>query len=142
MSTERGRYSSPNQQERRRRILGAARTQLDSRGLTALTMQSIADTSDVSLKTLYNLFGSRRDAQRYYIGAWNTLEQLGDQEALLEEYFGVPVNLQSGNLPDVYPDNSGTMERVQKNPNRFMSGSVTAEYDIDASGQSLRIPAQ
>ena len=74
MSTERGRYSSPNQQERRLRILGAARTQLDSRGLTALTMQNIADTSDVSLKTLYNLFGSRE--LLLLEAAWELLDNL------------------------------------------------------------------
>jgi len=47
------------QQKRRKRILREARLQLEKHGLDALTMQSIAATSDVSLKTIYNLFGSR-----------------------------------------------------------------------------------
>jgi tetratricopeptide (TPR) repeat protein len=101
----------------------------------------LAADIQVQVGDFYNLFGSRRDAQRYYVGAWNTLEQLGDQEVLLEEYFGIPVNLQGADLPDVYPDSSSTITRFRENPNKFMSGYVTAEYDIDASGrvENIRI---
>jgi AcrR family transcriptional regulator len=74
VSKGRGRYSSPIQQERRRRILGAARMQLDSLGIAALTMQNIADASDVSLKTLYNLFGSRE--LLLLEAAWELLDNL------------------------------------------------------------------
>lgn len=59
MSKKRGPYSSPGQQARRQRILHAARLQLERHGLAALTMQSIAESSETSLKTLYNLYGSR-----------------------------------------------------------------------------------
>jgi tetratricopeptide (TPR) repeat protein len=99
----------------------------------------LAADIQVQIADSYNLFGSRRDAQRYYVGAWNTLEQLGDQEALLDEYFALPVSLQSNSLPNIYPDNSKTIERFQEDPNRFMSGYVTAEYDIDASGRVRNI---
>lgn len=58
MSKKRGPYSSPRQQERRERILGVAGLQLEKHGLSALSMQSIAEVSEVSTKTLYNLFGS------------------------------------------------------------------------------------
>lgn len=58
MSKKRGPYSSPRQQERRKRILEAAAVELESRGFSALSMQRIAEVSDVSTKTLYNLFGS------------------------------------------------------------------------------------
>ena len=59
MSNRRGPYSSPLQQARRQRILHTARLQLEHHGLAALTMQSIAESSETSLKTLYNLYGSR-----------------------------------------------------------------------------------
>lgn len=59
MSKKRGPYSSPLQQKRRKRILREARLLLERHGLAALTMQSIAATSEVSLKTIYNLFGTR-----------------------------------------------------------------------------------
>ena len=59
MSKKRGSYSSPLQQKRRQRILREARLQLETHDFSALTMQNIADTSEVSLKTLYNLLGSR-----------------------------------------------------------------------------------
>ena len=59
MSKKRGPYSSPRQQVRRLRILRMAGIQLEKYGLAALTMQSIAEVSEVSTKTLYNLFGSR-----------------------------------------------------------------------------------
>lgn len=59
MTSKRGPYSSPLQQARRQRILSAARVELERNGLAALTMQSIAQSSETSLKTLYNLYGSR-----------------------------------------------------------------------------------
>jgi TetR/AcrR family transcriptional regulator, cholesterol catabolism regulator len=59
MSKKRGPYASPRQQDRKLRILRTAASQLEKHGLASLTMQSIAETSDVSTKTLYNLFGSR-----------------------------------------------------------------------------------
>lgn len=74
MSKERGSYSSPVQQERRQRILRAARMQLERCGLAALTMQSIAQASDVSLKTLYNLFGTRE--LLLLEAAWELLDNL------------------------------------------------------------------
>jgi TonB family protein len=101
----------------------------------------LAADIQVQIGDFYNLFGSRRDAQRYYVGAWNTLEQLGGQEALLNEYFAVPVNLENSRLPEVYPNNSKTLARYQQAPDKFMSGYITAKFDIDTSGrvQNIRI---
>ena len=59
MNKKRGPYSSPRQRDRRLRILRTAGRQLERHGLAATTMQSIAEISEVSTKTLYNLFGSR-----------------------------------------------------------------------------------
>jgi AcrR family transcriptional regulator len=56
---KRGPYSSPRQQQRQRRILETARREITSVGYDALTMQQLAKASEVSTKTLYNLFGSK-----------------------------------------------------------------------------------
>ena len=55
---KRGPYSSPRQQARRQRILHCATSLLEKQGRAALSMQSIAQHSSVSTKTLYNLFGN------------------------------------------------------------------------------------
>ena len=52
-------YSSPRQQDRRKRILKATAAHLVKHGLETISMQGIAQDSGVSVKTLYNLFGSR-----------------------------------------------------------------------------------
>jgi AcrR family transcriptional regulator len=59
VAKKRGPYSSPLQRERQQRILRAARHELEKNGVSSLTMKGIAQASDVSLKTLYNLFGNR-----------------------------------------------------------------------------------
>ena len=99
----------------------------------------LAADIQVQIGDFYTLNGRRRDAQRYYIRAWNTLEQFGNQEALLEEYFSVPINLADRTLPGVYPDNPKTITRFEKNPDTFLDGYVTAQYDIDASGRVRNI---
>ena len=58
-TNKRGAYSSQRQAARRSRILRAAGQHLERHGLEALSMASIAAVSEVSVKTLYNLFGSR-----------------------------------------------------------------------------------
>jgi len=59
MNKKRGPYCSPRQRERRKAILDAARHQLEAHGLASVTMKNIAQASNVSTKTLYNLFGNR-----------------------------------------------------------------------------------
>ncbi len=59
MSAKRGPYNSPRQLERQQRILECAREAIDHSGYDALTMNDLAATSGVSVKTLYNLFGSK-----------------------------------------------------------------------------------
>lgn len=55
----RGTYSSPRQEERQRRILETARREITAVGYDALTMAQLAKASEVSTKTLYNLYGSK-----------------------------------------------------------------------------------
>lgn len=59
MANKRGPYSSPRQQKRQQRILDCARQAISDVGYEALTMKDLAEASQVSIKTLYNLFGSK-----------------------------------------------------------------------------------
>lgn len=59
LQNKRGPYRSPRQEERQRRILATARTEITRVGYDAITMQQLAGASDVSTKTLYNLYGSK-----------------------------------------------------------------------------------
>ena len=59
MAKIRGKYASPAQAERRRRILRETLKLLQQESPADISMAQIADLSDVSTKTLYNLFTSR-----------------------------------------------------------------------------------
>jgi AcrR family transcriptional regulator len=59
MASPRGKYASPAQRERRQRILRETLSLLDRETAANVSMSRIAELSDVSTKTLYNLFGSR-----------------------------------------------------------------------------------
>ena len=59
MANVRGKYASPAQAERRKRILRETLKLLASESPSDISMAQIAELSDVSTKTLYNLFKSR-----------------------------------------------------------------------------------
>ena len=59
MAKARGKYASPAQAERRKRILRETLKLLASESPSDISMAQIAERSDVSTKTLYNLFKSR-----------------------------------------------------------------------------------
>lgn len=59
MSAKRGSYSSPRQQQRRERILAAARGLIADKGYDGLTMRDLARASGVSDATLYNQFATK-----------------------------------------------------------------------------------
>ena len=59
MTSKRKAYSSNRQQERQQRILDCARAAISAVGYDALTMKDLAQASEVSVKTLYNLYGSK-----------------------------------------------------------------------------------
>ena len=59
MAKVRGRYASPAQAERRKRILRETLKLLASESPSDISMAQIAELSDVSTKTLYTLFKSR-----------------------------------------------------------------------------------
>ena len=59
MTKVRGKYASPAQAERRKRILKETLKLLQEASPSDISMAQIAELSDVSTKTLYNLFKSR-----------------------------------------------------------------------------------
>jgi len=59
MAKARGKYASPAQAERRKRILRETLKLLQDASPADISMAQIAELSDVSTKTLYNLFKSR-----------------------------------------------------------------------------------
>jgi len=59
MAKARGKYASPAQAERRKRILRETLKLLASEPPSDISMAQIAELSDVSTKTLYNLFKNR-----------------------------------------------------------------------------------
>jgi len=59
MAKVRGRYASPAQAERRKRILRETLKLLQEASPADISMAQIAELSDVSTKTLYNLFKNR-----------------------------------------------------------------------------------
>ena len=59
MAKPRGKYASPAQAERRKRILKETLRLLKEEAATEISMAQIAEHSDVSTKTLYNLFKNR-----------------------------------------------------------------------------------
>ncbi len=59
MKESRGKYASPVQQERRARILDETLKLLEQERPADISMRQIAALSDVSTKTLYNLFSNR-----------------------------------------------------------------------------------
>ena len=88
VAKKRGPYSSPLQQERKQRILQAVRCELEKRGVAALTMKGIAQASDVSLKTLYNIFGNR---ELLLLEAASTLlDELEKSAQVIESEPGIP----------------------------------------------------
>lgn len=105
MTRKRGPYSSERQQQRRRRILKSAGIQLQKHGLDALTMQSIAEVSEVSTKTLYNLFGSREML---------LLEAASDRLVDLEH--SPTVNETEAGIPRLLAFTIGTMAQFEEMP--------------------------
>jgi tetratricopeptide (TPR) repeat protein len=89
----------------------------------------------VEIGDFYNAFGDARGARKYYIAAAQTLKDASADEALIQAYFGMPVNIWQVELPPAYPTNSKTRELLLNNPDEFQQGSVLLEYDIDHNGR-------
>lgn len=88
MTKPQRKYASPRQLDRRQRILRSAAEHLENHGLAALSMSTIAGASKVSVKTLYNLFGSRDELLLQ--AAADTLTNLGESDTILTAEAGIP----------------------------------------------------
>jgi AcrR family transcriptional regulator len=88
MGKKRGPYSSKRQIDRRLRILRVTAEHLEKYGESSLTMQAIAEISEVSTKTVYNLFGSRD--LLLMEAASERLVDLGLSDYVLEAEEGLP----------------------------------------------------
>jgi hypothetical protein len=95
----------------------------------------------VEMGDFYNGYNDFNDARKSYSSAWETLISEGGDAgtALLEHYFGTPVNIWSVQLPDVYPSNSKTAVLALEEPDLFREGLLTVEYDIDLNGRADNI---
>jgi AcrR family transcriptional regulator len=121
VNKKRGPYSSPRQQDRRERILRAAVELLEQHGLAALTMPSIALSSDVSTKTLYNLFETRDLL---------VLEAASERLANLEQSEAV-LGCEPG-LPRLLGFTAGAMQQFEKMPvNARTVISILVRADLD-----------
>jgi AcrR family transcriptional regulator len=131
LNKKRGPYSSPRQQDRRVRILRAASVQLQKHGLAALTMQSIAEVSEVSTKTLYNLFGSRE-----------LLLLEGASERLVDLEQNPTVIASEAGLPRLLSYTVGSMLQFEEMPGfarAIISILLGAELDPDTADQRLGV---
>jgi AcrR family transcriptional regulator len=75
-----------NCEARRQRILEAARTLITDGGMPALSMRKLAQEADVSVTTLYNLFGARNDILAALVhDAIDRIDQILEREAPLDD---------------------------------------------------------
>ena len=88
MSTQRKTYSSLRQLARQQRILECARRAISKVGYDALTMKDLAESSEVSIKTLYNLYSSKDELLMAAVA--DLLTDLAEQPVVLEAKAGIP----------------------------------------------------
>jgi AcrR family transcriptional regulator len=75
-----------NIEARRQRILGAARKLIAEGGMAALSMRKLAQQAELSVTTLYNLFGAREEILTALVeDAIDRMDQLLEREAPLED---------------------------------------------------------
>ena len=115
-------YASPRQKDRRQRILRSAAAHLAAKGLEALSMTGIAEASQVSVKTLYNLFGSRDELLLQ--AAADTLVDLDQSQQ---------IQLAQPGIPRLFAYVVSTMEDFIKAP-RYAHAviSILAKADMEA----------
>ena len=88
MVIKRGPYDSPSQRERRKQILLKTRYLLESEGLGGMSMARTAKMSNVSTKTLYNIFVNRE--LLLLESASKRLDELLLSNTIQSEVHGIP----------------------------------------------------
>jgi len=149
-------------QQRRQKILSAARELIRDTGKTGFSMRALAERAGLSLVTPYNLFGSKQaimyalldeDLQQY--GAQlsrsrkDPLDQLFRAVTLGRVYFGRDQNYYKAVLFAVYTDGGPEYRSMFRGPRRALWGQLVEnaveggylESDTDAKAFSLNLAA-
>jgi hypothetical protein len=90
---------------------------------------------EVEIGDFHNAYGARGDARRAYTQAWQTLVSANAPQEVFDRYFASPVIISRLRMPDVHPNNSKTAELWLQDPDRFRTGTLQIDFDIDDYGR-------
>ena len=124
MAKERGKYASPAQIERRKRILRETLALLASESPSGISMAQIAELSDVSTKTLYNLFKSR-----------NGLLLAAAAQTRADIQSSVTVMNAPAGISRILELTRGTMDTFEQSP-EFMESAMSVVVGISAEDEA------
>jgi AcrR family transcriptional regulator len=124
MAKERGKYASPAQIERRKRILRETLALLASESPSGISMAQIAELSDVSTKTLYNLFKSR-----------NGLLLAAAAQTRADTQSSVTVMNAPAGISRILELTRGTMDTFEQSP-EFMESAMSVVVGISAEDEA------
>ena len=124
MTKPRGKYASPALAERRKRILKETLRLLKEQAPTDISMAQIAEHSDVSTKTLYNLFKNR-----------NGLLLAAAAQTRTETQSSLPVISAPNGISRIIELTRQTMDTFARSP-AFMDSAMTVVVGISAEEES------
>ena len=124
MTQPRGKYASPAQAERRKRILEETLRLLKEETPADISMAQIAECSDVSTKTLYNLFKNR-----------NGLLLAAAAQTRAEALSSVPVISAPNGVVRIIELTRRTMDTFARSP-AFMDSAMSVVVSISAEEEA------
>ena len=124
MAGLRGQYASPAQVERRKRILKETLALLEQQAPASISMGQIAQLSDVSTKTLYNIFKNRNGLLLAAAGQTRAETQIS--ESVLNAPAGVS---------RIIALTQRTMETFARSP-EFMESAISVVVNISAEEEA------
>ena len=124
MTQPRGKYASPAQAERRKRILEETLRLLKEETPSDISMAQIAECSDVSTKTLYNLFKNR-----------NGLLLAAAAQTRAEALSSVPVISAPNGVVRIIELTRRTMDTFARSP-AFMDSAMSVVVSISAEEEA------
>ena len=124
MTQIRGKYASPAQAERRKRILEETLRLLKEEAPADISMAQIAECSDVSTKTLYNLFKNR-----------NGLLLAAAAQTRTEALSSVPVISAPNGVTRIIELTRRTMDTFTRSP-AFMDSAMSVVVSISAEEEA------
>lgn len=125
MAKVRGKYASPAQAERRKRILKETLKLLQEASPSDISMAQIAELSDVSTKTLYNLFKSR-----------NGLLLAAAAQTRADTQSSVKVMNAPAGISRILELTRTTMDTFERSP-EFMESAMSVVVGISAEDEAL-----